>query len=75
MHTNVQTEVMIKRYITENTSEIFIQVFSSTHALSWVSVSGLLDNCNSKITNVIDAIKVKAVSGEKKDFHGKMPPR
>lgn len=69
MQPNIQTEVITKRYITENTSELFIQVFSSTPALSWVSVNELVDHFNSKITNVIDAIaptKAKAVSGKKR---------
>ena len=34
VHTNVQAEVITKQYITDNTSEIFIQAFSSTPALS-----------------------------------------
>ena len=69
MHTNVQTKVITKRCITENTSEIFIQAFSSSPALSWVSVNELVDEFNSKTTNVIDAIaptKVKIVSGKKR---------
>ena len=49
MHTNVQREVITKRYITENTSEKFIQAFSVIPALSWVSVNDLVDNFSSKI--------------------------
>lgn len=69
VHTNVQTDIITKRYITENTSEMFIQAFSSTPAPSWVSVNDLVDDFNSKITNIMDAIapmKIKAVSGKKK---------
>ena len=69
MYTNVRTEVVTKRYITENTSETFIQAFSSTSLHSWVSVDELVEYFSSKVTNVIDAIapaKRKIVSGEKK---------
>ena len=64
VHTKVQTEV-----ITENTAEIFNQVFSSAPTLPWVSVNELVDNFNSEITDVIDAIaptKVEVVSGERR---------
>ena len=66
---SVQTKLIRKRYITENTSESFIQLFSSTPTLTGASVTELVDNFNCKITNVIDAIaptKVKAVSGKKR---------
>ena len=69
MYTNVQTEVVSKRYITENTGDIFIEAFSSTPPLSRFSVNDLVHHFNSKITNVMNAIaptKVKVISGKKK---------
>lgn len=54
--TNVQTEIISKCCITENTSDIFDAAFSSTPPLSRFSVSDLVDHFRSKITNVIDAI-------------------
>lgn len=55
-----------RQYISEDTSELFIQVHSSTTAFS---VNDLLDNFSSKITKVINDIaltKVKGVSDKKK---------
>lgn len=69
VHRNDKTEVITKRYITENTSDQFVQAFSSTPTLPWTSVNELVDNFNSKMTNVIDTIApttVKIVSGKKK---------
>ena len=69
VHTNVQTQVVSKRYITENTGDIFIDAFSSTPPLSRFSVNHLVLHFNYKITNVMNAIaptKVKVVSGKKK---------
>lgn len=69
MHKNVQTEVITKWHITENTSEIFAHTFSAIPSGSWVSVNDLVDNFNSKIANVIDTIapvRVKAVTGKKR---------
>ena len=69
MHTNTQTKIITKRYITEYTSEIFTQKFLPSPALPWVSVNELVDNFNCKITNIIDnlaPIKTKVVSGKKK---------
>lgn len=69
VHTNFETEIIAKQHITDNTSETFIQAFSSIPTLSWVSVNELVDNFNYKITNVIDAIaptKVKVVSCKKR---------
>lgn len=69
VQTNVQRKVITKLYITENTCGTFIQAFSSTPTLHWVSVNELVDNFNVKITNIIDAItptKVKVVPGKKK---------
>ncbi|XP_032872790.1 uncharacterized protein LOC116970201, partial [Amblyraja radiata] len=69
VQTNVQRKVITKRYITENTCGTFIQAFSSTPTLPWVSVNELVDNFKVKITNIIDAIaptKVKVVPGKKK---------
>ena len=48
---------------------MFIQAFSSTPPLSWVSINELVDNFSCKITTIIDAIaptKVKVVSGKKR---------
>ncbi len=56
VHTNVRREVITKRCITENTSERFNQVFSPTPVLSWASVNELVNDFNSKITNVMDAV-------------------
>ena len=60
-----------KHDITENTSNIFSQAFSSTPLLSRLSVNGLADLFRSQIKFVIDAIaptKVKEVSVEKKSL-------
>ena len=66
--TNVQTEVITKQYIRENTSEIYSKALSRTPTLSWASINELVDNFKSKTTNGIDAIAtitVKVVSGKK----------
>ncbi len=66
--TNVRKDVITKCCIAENTSERYNQVFSSTPLLSWASVSELVDDFNSKISNVTDAIaptKVTLVSDTK----------
>lgn len=53
---HVLSELIREWYITENTSVLLIQAFSTTPALAWDSVSDLIDNFSSKITNVIDTI-------------------
>lgn len=66
---NTLSEVITRRCISENTSELFIQTFSSTPVLSGVSVNELVDLFNIKTKNVIDAIapmKVKVVAGKKR---------
>lgn len=50
MYANVQIEVILKYYITENTSVILIQAFSFTHPLSKFSVNDLVDHFSYKIT-------------------------
>ena len=69
VNTSHQREVIKKRCITENTSEMFNQLFSSTETLPCGSVSELVNNFNSKMLNVIDTIapvKLKVVSCKKK---------
>uniref|UniRef100_A0A3B3DTS3 Reverse transcriptase domain-containing protein n=3 Tax=Oryzias melastigma TaxID=30732 RepID=A0A3B3DTS3_ORYME len=69
VHTNVLREEITKRYITENTSEMFNQIFSLTPPLSGDSVNELVNNFNSNMSNIMDSIapsKVKVISGRKK---------
>uniref|UniRef100_A0AAQ5X7A8 Reverse transcriptase domain-containing protein n=1 Tax=Amphiprion ocellaris TaxID=80972 RepID=A0AAQ5X7A8_AMPOC len=69
VQSTVFTEVTKKRCITESTSEIFNQAFSSTPALSWGLVDELIGSFNAKIVYIMDAIaptKVKVISGKKK---------
>ena len=68
MYTNVHTEVVSKRCVTENTVDIFIAAFSSTPPLSRFSVNDLVYHLNYKITNVITPTKVKVASGKKKNL-------
>ena len=49
VHTNVQTEVFSKRYITENISDLFIRIFSPTPPLSRFSASDLVHHSSSKL--------------------------
>lgn len=64
-----QTQVIKKRYIDENTTEMFIQAFCPSPPLSWPSVDELVDHFNGKITSIIDVIvptKVKVITTKKK---------
>ena len=66
---NVQSEFISKRYITENTSDQFIQAFSTTAPLSRFSANDLVEDFTLKITNIIDAIapmKSKVFPNKKK---------
>ena len=61
--------MVTKRYVTESTSDIFIEAFSSTPPLTRFSVDDLVHHFTSKIEDVIDAMaptKVKVVPGKKK---------
>lgn len=48
-----QTEVLTKRYITENTSDHFIHAFSHSPALPWTSINELLDYLNFKLQTLL----------------------
>lgn len=72
--TNDQTEIISKRFITENTSDIFNAAFSSTPPLSGFSVSDFVDDFRPKMTNVTDAIaptKVKVNRGKCHTFQNR----
>lgn len=69
VRTDVQSELIRKRAITENFGELFIQAFSSSPPFDWISINDFADNFSPKIANVIDGVpstKVKVVSGRKK---------
>ena len=66
---NVQTEVIKKRYMGENASEMFLQAFSPSPPLPWPSVDELVDHFNGKIKSIIDVIapiKVKVITAKKR---------